>query len=198
MATWGADASRFCDRQRSFGLNDWADFTGNIDNWGDAPRGNMASRQWFIGRGGKQEGPYPDERLRELIAGGSVAADNPGVDPRHERLGQGLGGAGLDVRRAAAAGADAGVDSSGRLRHRCHRAAIDPCPGLAAIRPGHRRFDRAAHHHPRALGGAVVLSMVCRSDRLSRAAAGDVRGQARGHLVHLHLERAARLCRIHL
>ena len=35
----------------------------------------MASRQWFIGRGGKQEGPYPDERLRELIAGGSVTAE---------------------------------------------------------------------------------------------------------------------------
>jgi len=35
----------------------------------------MASRQWFIGRGGKQEGPYADERLRGLIAGGSVTAD---------------------------------------------------------------------------------------------------------------------------
>jgi hypothetical protein len=35
----------------------------------------MASRQWFIGRGGKQDGPYPDERLRELIAGGSVTAE---------------------------------------------------------------------------------------------------------------------------
>jgi GYF domain 2 len=35
----------------------------------------MASRQWFIGRNGKQEGPYTDERLRELIAGGVVTAE---------------------------------------------------------------------------------------------------------------------------
>ena len=35
----------------------------------------MASRQWFIGRNGKQEGPYRDERLRELIAGGIVTAE---------------------------------------------------------------------------------------------------------------------------
>ncbi len=35
----------------------------------------MASRQWFIARGDKQEGPFPDERLRELIAGGSVTAE---------------------------------------------------------------------------------------------------------------------------
>jgi hypothetical protein len=35
----------------------------------------MAIRQWFIARGDKQEGPHPDERLRELIAGGAVTAD---------------------------------------------------------------------------------------------------------------------------
>ncbi len=35
----------------------------------------MASRQWFIGRNGKQEGPYTDERLRELIASGLVMAE---------------------------------------------------------------------------------------------------------------------------
>jgi GYF domain 2 len=35
----------------------------------------MASRQWFIGRNGKQEGPYADERLRELIAGSIVTAE---------------------------------------------------------------------------------------------------------------------------
>jgi GYF domain 2 len=35
----------------------------------------MASRQWFIGRNGKQEGPFPDERLRELIASGGVTSE---------------------------------------------------------------------------------------------------------------------------
>ena len=35
----------------------------------------MADRQWFIGRGNKPDGPYTDERLRALIAGGSVTAD---------------------------------------------------------------------------------------------------------------------------
>jgi GYF domain 2 len=35
----------------------------------------MASRRWFIGRNGRQEGPYPDERLRELIASGVVTAE---------------------------------------------------------------------------------------------------------------------------
>jgi hypothetical protein len=35
----------------------------------------MASRQWYIGRSGKQEGPFTDERLRELIAAGMVTGD---------------------------------------------------------------------------------------------------------------------------
>jgi hypothetical protein len=35
----------------------------------------MAGRQWYTGRGGKQEGPFSDERLRQLIAGGVVTAD---------------------------------------------------------------------------------------------------------------------------
>lgn len=35
----------------------------------------MASRQWFIARGDKQDGPFSDERLRELIASGGVTAD---------------------------------------------------------------------------------------------------------------------------
>jgi hypothetical protein len=35
----------------------------------------MASRQWFTGRGGKQDGPYSDEQLRDMIASGSVTAD---------------------------------------------------------------------------------------------------------------------------
>jgi hypothetical protein len=35
----------------------------------------MADRQWFVASGDKQYGPYPDERLRQLIADGNVAAD---------------------------------------------------------------------------------------------------------------------------
>jgi hypothetical protein len=35
----------------------------------------MANRQWFIANGDKKDGPYPDERLRELIASGAVTAD---------------------------------------------------------------------------------------------------------------------------
>ena len=35
----------------------------------------MADRQWYTGRGGKQEGPFSDERLRELIAAGVVVTD---------------------------------------------------------------------------------------------------------------------------
>src|ERR1700678_1643250 len=34
----------------------------------------MANRQWFIARGDKHEGPYPDERFRALIADGTVTA----------------------------------------------------------------------------------------------------------------------------
>jgi hypothetical protein len=32
----------------------------------------MADRQWYTGRDGRQEGPFSDERLRELIASGMV------------------------------------------------------------------------------------------------------------------------------
>jgi GYF domain 2 len=35
----------------------------------------MAERQWYTGRDGKQDGPFSDQRLRELIAGGVVRAD---------------------------------------------------------------------------------------------------------------------------
>jgi len=35
----------------------------------------MAERQWYTGRDGKQEGPFSDERLRELIASGVVRGD---------------------------------------------------------------------------------------------------------------------------
>jgi hypothetical protein len=35
----------------------------------------MADRQWYTGRDGKQEGPFSDERLRELIASGVVRGD---------------------------------------------------------------------------------------------------------------------------
>ena len=35
----------------------------------------MADRQWYTGRDGRQEGPFPDERLRQLIATGVVRAD---------------------------------------------------------------------------------------------------------------------------
>ena len=35
----------------------------------------MADRQWYTGRDGKQEGPFSDERLRELIAAGTVTAE---------------------------------------------------------------------------------------------------------------------------
>ena len=35
----------------------------------------MADRQWYTGRDGKQEGPFSDERLRELIASGMVRGD---------------------------------------------------------------------------------------------------------------------------
>ena len=54
----------------------------------------MASRQWFIGRNGKQEGPYTDERLRELIASGLVTAETLVWSAGHEHLGQSLGGTG--------------------------------------------------------------------------------------------------------
>ena len=35
----------------------------------------MADRQWYTGRDGKQEGPFSDERIRELIASGAVRGD---------------------------------------------------------------------------------------------------------------------------
>jgi hypothetical protein len=35
----------------------------------------MADRQWYTGRDGKQEGPFTDERIRQLIASGVVRAD---------------------------------------------------------------------------------------------------------------------------
>jgi len=35
----------------------------------------MADRQWYTAIGGKQEGPFSDQRLRELIAAGTVRAD---------------------------------------------------------------------------------------------------------------------------
>ena len=35
----------------------------------------MADRQWYTAIGGKQEGPFSDQKLRELIAAGSVRAD---------------------------------------------------------------------------------------------------------------------------
>ena len=36
---------------------------------------SMADRQWYTAIGGKQEGPFSDQKLRELIAAGSVRAD---------------------------------------------------------------------------------------------------------------------------
>jgi hypothetical protein len=36
----------------------------------------MAERQWFTAIGGKQKGPFSDERLRAFIAAGSVRADS--------------------------------------------------------------------------------------------------------------------------
>jgi GYF domain 2 len=35
----------------------------------------MADRQWYTGRDGRQEGPFSDDRLRELIASGAVRGD---------------------------------------------------------------------------------------------------------------------------
>jgi hypothetical protein len=35
----------------------------------------MADRQWYTGRDGRQEGPFSDERIRELIASGAVRGD---------------------------------------------------------------------------------------------------------------------------
>jgi hypothetical protein len=35
----------------------------------------MADRQWYTGRDGKQEGPFSDERLHEMIASGMVRGD---------------------------------------------------------------------------------------------------------------------------
>src|SRR5579863_7654580 len=35
----------------------------------------MSDRQWYTATGGKQEGPFSDQKLRELIAAGSVRAD---------------------------------------------------------------------------------------------------------------------------
>jgi hypothetical protein len=35
----------------------------------------MAERQWYTGRDGRQEGPFSDERLRELIASGMVRGE---------------------------------------------------------------------------------------------------------------------------
>ncbi len=35
----------------------------------------MADRQWYTGRDGKQDGPFSDERIRQLIASGAVRAD---------------------------------------------------------------------------------------------------------------------------
>jgi len=35
----------------------------------------MADRQWYTAIGGKQEGPFSDARLRELVGGGTVTAD---------------------------------------------------------------------------------------------------------------------------
>src|SRR5215467_9428157 len=35
----------------------------------------MADRQWYTGRDGRQEGPFSDERLRQLIASGMVRSD---------------------------------------------------------------------------------------------------------------------------
>ena len=35
----------------------------------------MADRQWYTGRDGRQEGPYSDERLRQLIASGMVRGE---------------------------------------------------------------------------------------------------------------------------
>ena len=35
----------------------------------------MADRQWYTGRDGRQDGPYSDERLRQLIASGMVRGE---------------------------------------------------------------------------------------------------------------------------
>jgi hypothetical protein len=67
----------------------------------------MADRQWHTGRDGKQEGPFSDERMRELIASGAVrgdtlvwsdgmtnwvrAADVPGLMPAGYARGAGAG-----------------------------------------------------------------------------------------------------------
>src|SRR5260370_40523384 len=37
--------------------------------------GDMSNRSWFFASEGKQQGPYPEARLRELIASGTVTAD---------------------------------------------------------------------------------------------------------------------------
>jgi hypothetical protein len=35
----------------------------------------MPNRSWFYASNGQQQGPYPDDQLRELIARGTVTAD---------------------------------------------------------------------------------------------------------------------------
>ena len=35
----------------------------------------MVERSWFFASQGQQQGPYPEARLREFIAAGSVTAD---------------------------------------------------------------------------------------------------------------------------
>ena len=35
----------------------------------------MAGREWFVARGGEQDGPFPDEQLRAFIASGAVTPE---------------------------------------------------------------------------------------------------------------------------
>jgi len=48
----------------------------------------MANRSWFYASNGQQQGPYPDAQLRELIARGTVTADNAGLEAREWRAGK--------------------------------------------------------------------------------------------------------------
>lgn len=83
----------------------------------------MATRQWYTGIAGKQEGPFSDERLRELIAAGTVGADTlvwcdgmsnwarageiPGLIPASRAAAPPLPGVPPIIRAATATGAAA-------------------------------------------------------------------------------------------
>jgi hypothetical protein len=76
----------------------------------------MADRKWYIANAGRQDGPYSDEQLRVLIAGGRVDADTlvwstgmenwtkAGAIPRPDRQRAAAAADPLVCRRAPAAG----------------------------------------------------------------------------------------------